>query len=317
MSGASGSMKNIPDISIVIPLHQEGETLPVTLQELTKCLDAGKESYEIILIDDGSQDGTWQVIAKQSPHYPTLSAIQFSRNFGKEAAICAGLERSLGQAVIVMDGDMQHPPSLIPEMVRLWKEGATIVEGIKVNRGNESVTSKLQARMFYTILSRFSDFNFEGASDFKLIDRQALQAWLQMKERNIFFRGMSAWIGFKRVQVPFSVPERGFGHSRWSFFRLFRLAVTGITSFTTVPLHLITLSGVGFAIFSVILGVQTLYNKFAGLAISGFTTVIILLLIIGSIVMMGMGILGEYIARIYDEVKERPRYLISQTIEKK
>ena len=311
-------MDNIPDLSIVIPLHQEGEVLPVTLRELTQCLDAGKESYEIILVDDGSQDETWQVIAKQSSHYPILSAIQLSRNFGKEAAICAGLERSLGRAVIVMDGDMQHPPSIIPEMIRLWrKTGAAIVEGIKVNRGNESLVSKLQARMFYTILSRFSNFNFEGASDFKLMDRKALQAWLQMKERNIFFRGMSAWVGFKRVQVPFTVAERGQGRSHWSFFRLFRLAVTGITSFTTVPLHLITLAGAGFAAFSVILGIQTLYNKFTGLAVSGFTTVIILLLMIGSIVMMGMGILGEYIARIYDEVKGRPRYLISQTIDKK
>lgn len=311
-------MSNILDLSIVIPLHQEGETLPVILQEVTKYLNAGEESYEIILVDDGSPDETWQIITTESLQYPTLSAIQLSRNFGKEAAICAGLERSLGRAVIVMDGDMQHPPSMIPEMIRLWKEtGAAIVEGIKVNRGNESVASKLRAKMFYTILSRFSGFNFEGASDFKLIDRKALQAWLQMKERNIFFRGMSAWLGFKRVQVPFSVVDRDHGQSHWSFFRLFRLAVTGITSFTTFPLHLITLAGVGFAIFSVILGIQTLYNKFVGLAVSGFTTVIILLLMIGSIMMVGMGIVGEYIARIYEEVKGRPRYLISQTIEKK
>lgn len=305
-----------PEISLVIPVYQEGSHLDNTLTIINDVLVSLEKDYEIILIDDGSTDDTWSVIMKVIDRYPTMHALRFSRNFGKEAAISAGLESAKGDIIIVMDADLQHPPKLIKEMLRLKQEtGANIVEAIKLNRGQESFVSRMRAKAFYFILSRLSGYDLHGASDYKLMDRQVVEAWLQLKERNLFFRGMSAWLGFKRAQVPFSVEERIDGHSSWGFIRLVTLALISITAFSMAPLRLITLFGLVFAVFATFLMIQTFYLKFIGVAIGGFTTVIILLLIIGSSLMIALGVIGEYIARIYDEVKCRPRYIISEKID--
>jgi len=249
---------------------------------------------------------------------PMIRALKLSRNFGKESAICAGLERASGKAVIVMDGDLQHPPELIPKMVALWQDGkADIVDAIKVDRGDELYINKIGAGFFYAALKKFSGYDLTNLTDYKLMDAQVVAAWLKMGERNLFFRGMSAWIGFRHAQIPFEVQKRGSGRSTMSIPRLIRLAVTAVTSFSSIPLHLVTVLGGIFLIFALIMGVQTLYMKFSGIAVSGFTTVILLQLIIGSLLMMTLGIIGEYIARVYDEVKRRPRYIIEQIIDKK
>jgi dolichol-phosphate mannosyltransferase len=273
-------------------------------------------AYEFIVIDDGSPDGTWGILSENASDFPTLRAVRLSRNFGKEHALCAGLEIAKGDAVIVMDADGQHPPSLIPEMIRTWREsGADIVDATKTHRGEESVFDKLSAGLFYKMWNKLSGFELTGASDFKLMGRRAVDAYLQMEERNVFFRGMTAWMGFKRATVPFEVVPRGSGASNWSVWKRVRLAIDGISGFSALPLHLVTMAGLVFLFFSVIFGIYTLALQISGRSVSGFATVILLLLIIGSLLMISLGIIGIYLARIYEEIKRRPRYIVAQTIE--
>lgn len=304
-----------PFLSVVIPVYCEGAFLQEVLAKIQNAVEGINEPYELILVDDGSTDNTWEVVRKVSKTYKMLKSVRLSRNFGKEAALSAGLDRAQGKIVITMDGDLQHPPSLIPEMVRIWRESEPdIVEAIKTDRGNESVIGRLGATFFYYIMNKLSGYNIRGASDFKLMNRHVVDAWRSMNERNLFFRGMSAWLGFKRIQIPFEVPERIGGSSRWSFLRLLRLSLGGVTAFSSLPLHFISLMGGLILCISIILGIQTLYFKFSGRAVSGFATVILLLLLIGSVIMIGLGIIGEYIARIYEEVKGRPRYVVAEEI---
>ena len=301
-------------LSIVIPLYREGMHLVATLKETLASLDTLDMAYELILVDDGSPDNTWGVIADQSQRFPAIKGIRLSRNFGKEAALAAGLEQATGDAIVVMDGDLQHPPTLIHTMVQQWKDGAEVVEAVKQHRGTESPYSKIRAKIFYAMFTRFAGYDLRGASDFKLMDRRVLDAWRRMGERNLFFRGMNAWLGFRRVQIPFDVPDRTGGESNWSVLQLGRLAMTAVTSFSSAPLQLITFTGAGFAVFAIVLGTQTLYQKIAGHAVDGFTTVILLLLVIGGAIMLGLGIIGTYIARIYEEVKGRPRYIVAERV---
>ncbi len=304
-----------PLLSIVMPVFGEGAHLHAFLAAVRSSLEQCDLPYELVLVDDGSPDDTWRVIGAEAKDNGALSALRLSRNFGKESALCAGIEHARGDAVIVMDADGQHPPALIPEMVRLWRgSGADIVEAVKRRRGRESLSSKLGAQLFYLILNKLSGFHFKGASDFKLMNRKAVDAWLKMHERNVFFRGMTVWMGFTTVQIPFEVVPRSAGQSTWSVLKRLKLALIGITAFSSFPLHLVTFAGVIFLGISVLLALETLYLKLAGRAVSGFATVILLELIIGSLLMISLGIIGEYLARIYEEVKGRPRYLIKESI---
>ena len=308
-------MHNDPLVSVVIPVFREGALIPGFLAAVRDYLKASGMRYELVLVDDGSPDDSWAAINAEAKADPNIRALRLSRNFGKESALCAGLEHARGDAVIVMDADGQHPPSLIPDMLSRWQSsGADIVEAVKARRGSESMSNKLGALLFYQLLNKLSGFHFKGASDFKLMNRKAVNAWLQMPERNVFFRGMTVWMGFKTVQVPFEVVPRSAGQSAWSAFRRLKLALVGITAFSSFPLHFVTLAGGIFLIVSVVLGVQTLYLKLAGRAVSGFATVILLELVIGSLLMISLGVIGEYLARIYEEVKRRPRYVVTESI---
>ena len=302
-------------ISVVIPIYREGAQLPAFLGEVRRHLQQSGADYELVLVDDGSPDDSWAVITAEANGDARLRALRLSRNFGKESAVCAGLEHARGDAVIVMDADGQHPPALLPEIVGRWQSsGADVVEAVKMRRGRESISSKVGAIIFYQLLNKLSGFHFKGASDFKLMNRKAVNAWLQMPERNVFFRGMTVWMGFKTVQVPFEVGPRSAGQSAWSALKRLKLALVGITAFSSFPLHFVTLSGGIFLAVSVVLGIQTLYLKIVGRAVSGFATVILLELIVGSLLMISLGIIGEYLARIYEEVKRRPRYVITDSI---
>ena len=305
-----------PSLSVVMPVFREGAHLPAFLAAVRSSLEQCSLPYELMLIDDGSPDDTWRLIAAEAKNCQVMRALRLSRNFGKESALCAGLEHARGDAVIVIDADGQHPPSLIPEMVNLWQSsGSDIVEAVKRRRGRESLSSKLGAQLFYFILNKLSGFHFKGASDFKLMNRKAVDAWLKMHERNVFFRGMTVWMGFTTVQIPFEVVPRSAGQSTWSVLKRLKLALIGITAFSSFPLHLVTFAGLVFLGISILLGLETLYLKLAGRAVSGFATVILLELIIGSLLMISLGIIGEYLARIYEEVKGRPRYLVKESIE--
>jgi polyisoprenyl-phosphate glycosyltransferase len=303
-------------LSVLMPLYREGGNIRNVLGQVREALTTVDIAYEIILVDDGSPDDTWDVINEEALTSTGVRAVKLSRNFGKESALCAGLELVRGDAVVIMDGDGQHPPSLLPTMINLWRNtGADIVEARKITRGKESPLNKASAALFYSIWNRLSGFELRGASDFKLMNRRTVDALLQMDERNVFFRGMTAWLGFERREVPFEVANRVNGTSGWSFLRRLRLALTGISAFSTFPLQLITLAGVLFLLFAVALGIETMVVFLTGLAVSGFTTVILLLLVIGSCLMISLGIIGEYLARIYEEVKRRPRFVIARTVE--
>jgi len=207
-------------LSVVVPVFREGVQLSAFLASVRDFLCQCNLPYELVLVDDGSPDETWRVIAGEAKSCQAIRALRLSRNFGKESALCAGLEHARGDAVIVMDADGQHPPSLLPDIVRMWQNsGADIVEAVKRKRGSESLSSKLGALLFYFILNKLSGFHFKGASDFKLMNRKALDAWLRMHERNVFFRGMTVWMGFTTVQIPFEVVPRSTGQSTWSVFK--------------------------------------------------------------------------------------------------
>ncbi|MCE5278177.1 MAG: glycosyltransferase family 2 protein [Planctomycetaceae bacterium] len=299
-------------ISLIIPLYREEQGLDATVAAARKALGALAQSCEIILVDDGSDDGTWDAIARHAAA-GGVRGLRLSRNFGKEAAICAGLEASRAQAAIIMDGDLQHPPELIVQMVELWRGGkADIVEAVKPRRPREPLTARLGSMVFYRLLRRLSGFDLTGASDFKLLDQRVCEAYRRMGERALFFRGMIAWLGFRRVQIPFEVPDRPNGRSKWRFGALWSLATTGLTAFSSSALRIVNWLAAVFLVLAVVLGVRALWVFFTGQPGAGITTVIILQLLTGGFVLLGLGIIGEYIARIYEEVKARPRYVVAE-----
>jgi glycosyltransferase involved in cell wall biosynthesis len=214
----------------------------------------------------------------------------------------------------VMDADLQHPPSLLPQMVQRWREGGwDVVEAVKSHRGRESAVHRVVARTFYRAASWLTGYDLQDASDFKLIDRRVLNEWRRLGERATFFRGLVAWLGFTRTQIAFEVPPRQAGESRWSFSALGGLAVHAVTSFSALPLQLVTVLGVVMLLVAVVIGAQAVRLWLQGLALPGFTTVILLQLIIGGFLMISLGVIGTYIARIYEEVKGRPRYVVRET----
>lgn len=302
-------------LSIVLPAYNEEQNIANTVKVLSELLEGQQIEYELVFISDGSKDKTYEEIVKAAEKNPNIRGAQFSRNFGKEAAIFAGLELTTGDAVIVMDCDLQHPPSVIPEMWKKWQDGAEVVEGIKSNRGKESLGYKLSAGLFYKIMSLLIKMDMNSSSDFKLLDRKVVDVLLSLPERNTFFRALSFWAGFHTETVHYEVQERQFGSSKWSLWSLMRYAITNATSFSTLPLQLVTIMGFVSILFSVGLAIQTLVRFLMGNSVEGFTTVILLILIIGGFIMLSLGIIGHYIARIYEEVKGRPKYIISKVTE--
>lgn len=300
-------------LSIVLPAYNEEENIANTAGTLAGILEENGIEYELVFISDGSRDATFAEIQKAAAGNPRIKGAEFSRNFGKEAAIFAGLKMASGNAVIVMDCDLQHPPQVIPQMWKLWREGAEVVEGIKAERGKESLAYKLSAGFFYKIMSRLIKIDMNASSDFKLLDRKVADVLLSLPERNTFFRALSFWVGFRTETVSYEVQERQFGKSKWSFWSLMRYAVTNATSFSTLPLQLVTVMGIISILLSIVLFIQTLVKYLSGTAVEGFTTVILLILIIGGFLMLSLGVIGHYIARIYEEVKGRPKYIISKT----
>lgn len=298
-------------LSVIVPAYNEEQMIEVAASKLTSVLCESSIPYEIIFVDDGSKDKTWAKILSASVDNKNIRGISFSRNFGKESAILAGFAEAKGDCAVVIDCDLQHPPEKIPEMYKLWENGYEIVEGIKSNRGKESKAHSLSARVFYKLIGKAAGVDMENASDFKLLDRKAINALLNMKEKYAFFRALSSWIGFKATSVEFDVQERTAGVSKWSTFSLFKYAVSNLTSFSTFPIHFITILGIITFIVSLILGCIALVQKFTGVALEGFTTVILLMLFTSSIIMISLGIIGYYVSRIYEEIKGRPRYIVS------
>ena len=300
-------------LSVIIPAFNEEEMIPITAGTIDGILKEAGIEHELLFINDGSKDNTWNVITSQAEHIESVKGVCFSRNFGKESAIFAGLAEATGECVVVIDCDLQHPPEKIVEMYRLWEQGYEIVEGVKKTRGRESGFHKFAAKSFYNIMSDSVGFDMRRASDFKLLDRKAINVLLNMNEKNAFFRALSSWVGFKSAEVEYDVREREAGTSKWSTKALFKYAITNITSFTSAPLQIVTIMGIIMLIIAVLQTIEAIVRYATGTARPGFTTVIVLICVSSSFIMMGLGIIGFYISKIYDEVKGRPRYIIDRT----
>ena len=298
-------------LSVVLPAYNEEESVPLAADVIGDLLTKAGIDHELIFVNDGSRDHTWRAIQEAAARRPQVRGIRFSRNFGKEAAIFAGLAQAKGDCCVVLDCDLQHPPEKILEMYRLWQQGWQVVEGVKISRGKESPLHTLAAKTFYRFLSGATRIDMSHASDFKLLDRRAVDVLVAMREKNAFFRALSSWIGFDTAQVEFEVQPRAAGESKWSLRSLTRYAVTNLASFSTAPLQIVTILGVLVFLCSLVLGCWSLWQKINGQALEGFTTVILLLLLIGSALMVCLGILGYYIAKIYEEIKDRPRYIVA------
>jgi glycosyltransferase involved in cell wall biosynthesis len=270
---------------------------------------------EIIVVDDGSRDETFERIRNLSRKDPRVKGLRFTRNFGKEAALLAGLRVARGDAVVTIDSDLQHPPALIPRMLDEWRKGAMVVDAVKRGRQTDSALARLRAKVFNSLLSRLGGINLQHSSDFKLLDRRVVDAIArELPERQRFYRGLADWVGYRHSAVPFDVEARADGEGKWTFWRLVELATTATVSFTSAPLRIVTILGMLTFIFGFAVGTEALISWFRGSAVSGFTTIITTLLILGSLIMISLGIIGEYIAKIYDEIKARPTYLVEGAV---
>ena len=300
-------------LSVIIPAYNEEKCIKRVYSEIHSLLVENNIESEFIFVDDGSQDQTYKMINELSLEEENIIGLHFSRNFGKESAISAGLAAVNGECAVVIDCDLQHPPEKIIEMYRLWEQGYEIVEGIKRERGQEKKLYGVGAKIFYSSISRMAGFDMANSSDFKLLDRRVVDVLNKMPERG-FFRAMSYWVGYKKTEVEYDVRERVDGESKWSTRGLIKYALLNISSYSTAPMQIVTKLGAIMLVISVIFGVWALIDKMTGRALEGMTTVIIITIFIGSIIMISLGIIGYYIARIYEEIQGRPKYIISASV---
>ena len=301
-------------INIIIPCFNESENISYIINEIERSIKGLDYIYEYTFIDDGSTDDTYSNIERLAAGRSDINIIKLSRNFGKESAIAAGLEYCSSDAAIIIDADLQHPPYLISTLIYEWERGANVVDAVKINRQKENFVMKFLSLVFYKVMTTLTNMDFIGASDYKLIDREAIELLKTLNEKNRFFRGLTTWIGLKHCKVEFRVEDRRSGKSKWSWIKLLQLSIDVITSYTSKPLHIVTFLGLFTFLFSAILVMQTLFNKIYGNAVDGFTTVIIVVLMLSSIIMISLGILGIYLSKIYNEVKGRPTFIVEKHI---
>ena len=298
-------------VSVVIPAHNESVGIAHAIEVIGGVLDTCAARWEIVIVDDGSRDDTFARLREIALRDTRIKALRFSRNFGKEAAILAGLRHASGDAVVTIDADLQHPPSLIPEMIEAWRKGSLVVDAVKRSRDTDSVLTRLRAQIFNSVLSRLGGIKLDNSSDFKLLDRIVVDTIARgLPERQRFYRGLSDWVGFRHTTILFDVEARAIGEGKWTLWKLVELALTATISFTSAPLRIVTFLGMFTLVFGFAVAVEALWGWTHGRAVSGFTTTIVTLLIIGSAIMISLGIIGEYIAKIYDEIKARPAYLV-------
>lgn len=306
-------------LSVILPTYNEEENIERAYMAIRDVLAPENIDFELVYVNDGSRDKSFERISELSGRVTDakIVGVSFSRNFGKEAAILAGLSNASGDVCAVMDCDLQHPAETLVEMYRLWEQGFEVIEGVKRSRGKENPIYRGFANLFYKLISKAAGVDMARASDFKMLDCKVVDEYTKLPERNIFFRALSAWMGYKSITVEFDVKERATGRSKWSLDALVHYAVGSIAAFSTAPMQLITLSGVFFFFFSLVMGIQSLAKWASGEALEGFTTVIMLILIIGSLIMVSLGIIGYYLARIYEEIKARPRYIVDEIVRNK
>jgi glycosyltransferase involved in cell wall biosynthesis len=304
-------------VSCVIPCFNEGANLGTLLTQLEDILCAGVFDWEVLVVNDGSTDDT-DAVARQWAELPGFRYLSLSRNFGKEAALTAGLKAARGDAVIFLDGDLQHSPRLIADMLARWQDGADVVYTVREARDEESFLKRLGSRTFYRLMNSTRRFKLtEDAGDFRLMDRKVVNALLSLPERTRFMKGLYAWVGFKAVALPYTPAPRAGGKSSYSLFRLAGLALDGLTAFTTWPLRVVSVTGLLMAVPAMGYGAYLVCEHFIeGNQVSGWTTIVVSLMFFMGVQMIFTGILGEYVARIFEEVKGRPLYVIDRDVGK-
>jgi polyisoprenyl-phosphate glycosyltransferase len=303
-------------ISVVAPIYNEAETLQELHRRLTEALTP-LGAYEIVLVDDGSSDGSWSRLLELAAGDPRLRLVRLSRNFGHQAALSAGLDAARGDAVVIMDGDLQDPPEVIPQLVRKWRDGYDVVYAVRTEREGETWARVASASAFYRVLQRITSTPIpRNAGDFRLLSRRAVDALSQMPERARFLRGMTSWIGFRQTGVPYERDPRYAGTSKYSLPRQLRLAFDAISSFSTMPIKAVTVLGFALVVFCMAVLAWTLYVRFfTSDSVQGWTSVIAVVLLLGGVQLLSLGVIGQYVARIFDETKHRPLYLVDEVVE--
>ncbi len=308
-------------LSLIVPCYNEEKSIGLFYNEVIRVYSEKtfECTLEIVFVNDGSKDATWfkisELINNNLLENVFLKGINFSRNFGKEAAIMAGLKFSTGDCCIVIDADLQHPVEKIYDMKKLWDEGFEVVDGVKITRADSSFIYKICSLVFYGIMSKVAGFDMSAASDFKLLSRRVVNEILNLNEYHVFFRGLSSWVGFKRTKIGFNVKDRAVGTSKWSRISLIRYAVNNITSFSTAPLMLSLYIGAFFFVIAIILSVYTVISYFLGNTVSGFSTIIFVMLFVGGCSMISFGTIGYYIKKIFEQVQGRPNYIVADIAE--
>ena len=303
-------------LSLVVPMHNEAEVLDVFFARIGEATAALGVEVEIICVDDGSRDATLQGLIGRARNDPAVKVIALARNFGKEAAMTAGIEAARGDMVVPIDADLQDPPELIAEFVRLWEEGYDVVYGSRADRSSDTAMKRTTARLFYRIFNGVSDLDIpESAGDFRLMDRQVVEALKTLPERNRFMKGLFAWVGFRQIGVPYTRPGRAAGTSSWGYLKLLRFAIDGITSFSTAPLRVWTALGLVAAIVAVIGAIALIVRVLiVGRESPGYASLMVVLLFSFAFQMIAFGVLGEYVGRLYQEAKGRPIYVVRARI---
>lgn len=300
-------------ITILVPCYNEEQSLPLLYSELKKLMDSiSKYEWEVLMINDGSKDNTINVIKELREKDKRICYVNLSRNFGKENAMLAGFDYATGDCMVIMDADLQHPPKVIPEMIDWWEKGNDDVYAKRSHRGKESWVRKRLSLFFYKLLQRTSRFDIlQNVGDFRLIDRKCINALKEMREKERYTKGMFAWIGFKKKEILFEQQDRLAGESSWKFSSLLNLAIEGITSFTTAPLRISTVLGLIVSIIAFLYMIFVfLKTIFLGESVQGFPTLIMVILFLGGVQLLSIGIIGEYLGRIFNETKSRPVYLV-------
>lgn len=303
-------------ISVVAPCYNEEDVLDIFFQRLCPVLESLTHEWEILCINDGSVDNTPLIISKYSRGDPRIKLLNLSRNFGKERALTAGLDYSSGDAVIPIDVDLQDPPELIPEMIRLWEDGYDVVNAVRSSRREDTFLKRCTARLFYKTISCVSDVEIpQDVGDFRLLSRPVVNEIKRLKEYRRFMKGIFTWVGFKTASLPYERPSRAAGHTKFNFFKLTNFAIEGITSFSAVPLRVASYIGIFLSVCSFMYAFYMLVKTVLfGNPVSGYPSLIVTILFVGGIQMLFVGVLGEYVGRIYDEVKNRPLYIVKSTI---
>ncbi len=305
-----------PELSVIVPVFNEELNVPLIVDKLTAVLTDCVSSHEILFVDDGSRDGTLEAIRRLALSDRRVRAVSFSRNFGKEVAIAAGIDHASGNAVVMIDADLQHPPEVIAAFVTKWREGYDMVYGQRTDRMTDGKTYSRFAHRFYSLFERFGEIPLpEGAGDFRLISRRVVEALRRMPERARFSKGLYAWVGFKQTGVPYQVAQRVHGETKWNYRKLFRFALDGLTSFSTVPLRLATYIGVIISAMAFVYAFVTILRTLVfGADVPGFPSILVSVMFFSGIQLIFLGVIGEYVGRIFAEVKERPLYIVADHV---